>query len=227
MTLCLGFYVQAGGSVLFKMCCYFLKENRDLSVITFASLIPNAQKSSALKNLTSSVQAVCKHLLCCLLWLVLKDHSRAWCFSRPLLVSPRSPKLLGSWSFHPQPNFLLPGWGTWNSSWASGCVSQVLVRCWSNLPREVVESPSLEVFCRRVDVELRVTGIGLDKHKVCPTLTILIPLSPYPTPLENPHMTASNISFLWKEQWGSQSTSRDGGGTHTAFWLWSKNANDK
>jgi len=26
----------------------------------------------------------------------------------------------------------------------------------------VVESPSLEVFCRRVDVELRVTGIGLD-----------------------------------------------------------------
>lgn len=127
VSLCLGFYVHVSGSVLFKGCCCVVIDNRDLSRIAFAPLIPNSCNSKLsveIWSLTSSVWAVSKHHLSCLPWLAVRARSGARGTSRLLQVSLRSLKLPGSWWFQLQPTFLCPGWGTGNRPWNFGCVSQ-------------------------------------------------------------------------------------------------------
>lgn len=94
VTLCLGFHVQVSGSVLFKRCCRVVTENRDLSRIAFAPLIPNFYNSKlSIKtwSLTSSVWAVPKHHLSRLPWLVVRVCSGARGTSRPLKVTCNPP----------------------------------------------------------------------------------------------------------------------------------------
>jgi len=80
-----------------------------------------------------------------------------------------------------------------------------MVRQWHRLPREVVESPSLEVFQNRVDVALKDTIQTSHRHELMVGLDDLIGLSNLNDPvILYPHtplpVTALVTDMLYKER---------------------------